>query len=141
MFQCNRCFKTLSSKQALNYHQRSNSCGTADPTAIYKRECDIGIECTADGIILDVQAKGISALTRKYYNNHIMAGTNIYDHINPDDKYALARSHIECLSHGTLQRLEIQSFTSLDGSTLSFICLLLSHKNKLFMFQYDTKYE
>jgi len=135
MFQCPQCFKKLSSKQSLVYHQNSSQCGSTEPTVVYKRECDIWIECSTNGIILDVNVKGTSSVYRKYYNNRDMSGTNIYDHIDPIEQYPVSRSHIDCLSFSTLQRLKLTTPKCSECFT-EFVCLMLTYKNKLYMFHY-----
>ena len=136
MFACSRCKKTLSSRQALQYHMNSNKC-IAKSSSYDKmlNESEITIHCTLDGYINDYHKKGTPLRSSS------IIGKSLYDSIDDSCKYVMSLKHIQALSHvGDVCRLESVTINGLlCRHSMMFSCILVANGDSLTVYLSDGK--
>jgi hypothetical protein len=108
MFQCHRCHKMMSSQQAIDYHIKKNVCKQNSQVNNLKKDCNIHLECTSKGIILDSTTVVRDAQFKQFHIKRDLVGMSIYEFIKETNKYVFARNHVDCIScDGSLQRFSM----------------------------------
>ena len=97
-FTCPKCDKSLSSKQALQYHSKSRSCYVKNSHALLGPS-EISLICDLNGIILDIKK-----ICTKQISSQMYLGVSLYNIV--EDKHQLAENHIDLLVHrDTVERI------------------------------------
>lgn len=135
MFACSICKKSLSSRQALQYHMKSSKCTQRSPFRDkMRREADITIECTLDGFIKDYMKQGTPIRSSS------IIGKSLYDMLHESSRYEMSLKHIHALTHNdAVSRIES---IIIDGVLCSeikkFSCIICAHDNVLSVYLSET---